>query len=187
MEVTDDVIVVEVLGGQRESYRVLVDRYRRQIFNLMYRYSQNDEDAADLTQESFVKAYRRLGQYRPGGRFFSWLYALAVNVAKDWYRNSRRRQSLRLDLARNSEPLGEISQQEIQVQRRQQMDLVEGALAQLSPTTREMVVLRYRHEQGIKEIARIFEMGHSAVKMRISRALRQLRKILEEEGNDEGA
>ncbi len=179
MEAADDEIVKQVLGGSRNRYRFLISRYERQIFNLMFRYSRNDDDAADLTQEVFVKAYSRLDQYRYGERFFSWLYALAVNLAKDWYRKGRRRQELRTDLLHNEiEVSGFVSRQEEGLERSEEIKFLEDALGKLSHRNREMVILRYQQERSIKEIVEIFGMGESAVKMRIARALKQLRMII---------
>ncbi len=179
MEAADDEIVKQVLGGSRNRYRFLVSRYERQIFNLMFRYSHNDDDAADLTQEVFVKAYSRLDQYRYDDRFFSWLYALAVNLARDWYRKRCRSQELCTELVDNELKVpGSVSRQEEGLERSEEIKFLEDALGQLSHRNREMVILRYQQERSIKEIVEIFDMGESAVKMRLSRALKQLRKII---------
>ncbi len=178
MEAADDEIVRQVLGGRRNRYRVLISRYERQIFNLMFRYSRNDEDAVDLTQEAFVKAYSRLEQYRYGDRFFSWFYSLAVNLARDWYRRKRRHHEMHANLFQEAEAPEHISTQEEQLEQSQEMALLEDALGQLSHINREIVILRYRQERSIKEIMEIFDMGESAVKMRLSRAVKQLRQII---------
>ena len=86
MERSDREIVKQVLGGEVDLYAVLVERYHRQIFNLMYRFSHKDQDAADLTQDVFLRAYEKLASYRVERSFFSWLYALASNLATDWSR-----------------------------------------------------------------------------------------------------
>ncbi|WP_456385234.1 RNA polymerase sigma factor [Desulfolithobacter sp.] len=182
MEKPDDEIVQEVLDGNREQYRILVIRYQRQIYNLMYRYCRNDDDAADLTQEAFVRAFTRLHQYCTGQRFFSWLYSLAVNLARDWYRKSRNRQALRRDLMTNSAPLDTGSSQQEKMEQDQEMEQLVAALDLLPEKTREIVILRYHHELPIKEVAKIFGLGESAVKMRLSRAMQQLRNIMQEDG-----
>lgn len=184
MEIPDDVIVQEVLDGNRERYRLLVTRYQRQIYNLMYRYCRNDEDAADLTQEAFVRVFTRLHQYRTGQRFFSWLYSLAVNLARDWYRKSRKQQALRSELITNSAALNTGSVQQEKMEQDQEILQLEQALDLLPDKTREIVILRYRHELSIKEVAKVFGLGESAVKMRLSRAMQQLRNIMQEDGRD---
>ncbi|WP_457575025.1 RNA polymerase sigma factor [Desulfolithobacter sp.] len=184
MDIPDDVIVQDVLDGNRERYRLLVTRYQRQIYNLMYRYCRNEEDAADLTQEAFVRAFTRLHQYRTGQRFFSWLYSLAVNLARDWYRKSRKRQALQSELITNSPELGTGSLQEEKMEQDQEILQVMQALDLLPDKTREIVILRYRHELSIKEVAKVFGLGESAVKMRLSRAIQQLRNIMRKNGWD---
>ena len=86
METSDETLVTEVLEGNTDAFATIVDRYKIQIYNLMYRYSYKSEDAADMTQEVFCRAFERLNQYRNTNRFFSWLYTLALNHAKDWQR-----------------------------------------------------------------------------------------------------
>ena len=84
MEITDEILVTEVLQGKTEAFAHIVDRYKVQIYNLMYRYSHTTEDAKDMTQEVFCRAFERLNKYQQKSRFFSWLYTLALNYAKDW-------------------------------------------------------------------------------------------------------
>ena len=71
----EDEVILSVLDGKREAYALLVDAYRTQIFNLAYRMTGNYEDASDLAQETFIKAYQNLRQFDPGKRFFTWLYS----------------------------------------------------------------------------------------------------------------
>ena len=186
MEPTDDTIIENVLNGNTEAYRFLVERYQRQIFNLMYRYSRNDEDAADLTQEAFVKAFMKLKQYRSGNRFFSWLYSLAVNLARDWCRKKSRQQTVRHELNNHSMVIDRgASVQQEKLEYDQEILLLQQALDRLPDETREIVLLRYRQEMPIKEVTAIFGLGESAVKMRLSRALQQLRNIMHEDGRNE--
>jgi len=186
MEPTDDTIIENVLNGNTEAYRFLVERYQRQIFNLMYRYSRNDEDAADLTQEAFVKAFTKLKQYRSGNRFFSWLYSLAVNLARDWWRKKSRQQPVRHELNNHSMVIDRgASVQQEKLEYDQEILLLQQALDRLPDETREIVLLRYRQEMPIKEVTAIFGLGESAVKMRLSRALQQLRNIMHEDRRNE--
>ena len=90
-EIPDEILVAMVLRGETEAFAYIVDRYKVQIYNLMYRFSNSAEDAADLTQEVFCKTFERLNQYRKRNQFFSWLYTLALNHARDWSKKKHNR------------------------------------------------------------------------------------------------
>lgn len=86
MSETDEEIIEEVLAGNTQIFEVLVNRYERPVYNLMYRYSNNVEEAADLTQDVFLSVFRNLGTFKQGKGFFSWMYTIALNRARDWAR-----------------------------------------------------------------------------------------------------
>ena len=98
MEMSDDTLVSMVQQGEHEAFAYIVERYKIQIYNLMYRYSNSREDAADMTQDVFCRAFERLNRYQKRNRFFPWLYTLALNHARDWTkkRNIRRRKLAQL-------------------------------------------------------------------------------------------
>ena len=174
MELSDEILVTEVLQGNTEAFAHIVDRYKVQIYNLMYRYSHTTEGATDMTQEVFCRAFERLNKYQQRSQFFSWLYTLALNYAKDWQKkkNNRRRKLAQFSAeTEKNESTSAHSLLEVD----QEMDSLNEALATLPDDRREMVVLRYRHECSIKELAEIFDLSESAVKMRLHRALEDLR------------
>jgi len=177
MEKSDESLVAHVRRGNSEAFALIVDRYKVQIFNLMYRFSNKTEDASDMTQEVFCRAFERLSRYQERQQFFSWLYSLALNYAKDWQKkkNNRRR-----GLARFSAEAGrnQAAPVYVRLEADQAADSLDAALKTLPDDRREMVILRYRHERSIRELAEIFDLSESAVKMRLHRALEDLRNIL---------
>ena len=171
---SDDTLVSMVQRGESEAFAYIVERYKIQIYNLMYRYSNSREDAADMTQDVFCRAFERLNRYQKRNQFFSWLYTLALNYAKDWQKKKNRS---RRKLAQFSAETGKnesISAHSL-LEVDQEVDSLNEALATLPGDRREMVLLRYRHECTIKELVEIFELSESAVKMRLHRALEDLR------------
>ncbi len=179
----EEKIIDQVLAGQVHRYGLLVERYQGPIYNLMYRHCRSREEAADLSQEVFLRAYEKLSSYRREQRFFSWLYTLAINRARDWQR-ARRRQDNHMEELRHQEPAGStVSEPEKKVMELQSHQLLYRALEQLEPETREILLARYQNEMRIREVAGIFSLSESAVKMRISRALRTLHTMLEEHEN----
>lgn len=172
---SDEGIVRQVVGGKVQSYGMLVQRYERPIFNLMYRYCRSDQEAADLSQDVFLRVYERLGSFDCRRKFFPWLYTLAMNRAKDWQRsNSRKLQGL-AKLQWQAPELDTGSHQEQRLLVQEEIEGLYGALDSLPDTTRELLLLRYRQELPIRELVSIFNLSESAVKMRISRALEQMK------------
>lgn len=181
MHYSDEYMVKKVLAGEKQFFAQIVDRYQRQVYNLMFRYTGNPEESADLTQEAFWLAFDRLPTFRNEGRFFSWLYKLALNLAYDWVRkrNNSKVHYLSFD---NTNEGQTAATQHTQLEFKEEVQLVEQSLLQLSERTREVLILRYRHEQAIKEVAEIFDLSESAVKMRIKRGLEQLREAMSKKG-----
>ena len=173
MEISDDTLINNILGGDNDSFAVIVERYKIQVYNLMYRYSGSAEDAADMAQDVFCRAFERLGQYRNQKSFFAWLYTLALNYARDWARKRTTRERTITAFARENITNETILPERILEADQQARGLV-AALETLAEDRREMVLLKYRHERSIKEIAEIFEISESAVKMRLHRALDEL-------------
>jgi len=174
MEISDQTLVAEVLDGNTGAFAHIVERYKVQIYNLMYRFSATPDDAADMAQEVFCRAFERLDQYQERSQFFSWLYTLALNHARDWQR--KKNNQIR-GLARFSAEL--MNEQALPVCSSLEADQETGslnrALETLPADRREMLLLRYRHECSIRELAEIFDISESAVKMRLHRALEDLR------------
>jgi RNA polymerase sigma-70 factor (ECF subfamily) len=175
----DEDIVKKVLAGEKQLYEVLVDRYQRPLYNLMYRYSRNTEEAADLTQDAFVRAFDKLHLFRAETAFFPWLYRLAVNLAGDWSRKKNRRHA-KLHILQN-EFLDEQADKDActRMENREELRQVQHALRELPSRIREILIFRYRHDRSIRDVADAFSLSESAVKMRIKRGLAQLRSILE--------
>ena len=181
---SDEDLVRRVLKGKVQVYARLVERYERPVFNLMYRYCRCEQEAADLSQDVFLRVYERLSSFNGQRKFFPWLYTLALNRAKDWQRrNSRKRRKL-AELRWEVPAAGIRSQQEKQLLEQEEVVSLYGALDTLPDETREMVLLRYKQELSIRELATIFQLSESAVKMRIVRALERMRSVLEGDRHD---
>ena len=185
IQATDEEIINEVLAGKTQRFAILVERYQRPVYNLMYRYTESVEESADLTQDVFVAAYGKLKSFKPGKGFFSWLYTISLNRARDWYRMNSRR------WAKMPELTYELQQTQVTQQTKLEQQEVKSsmnrALARLPEETREILILRYRHERSILEVAEIFNISESAAKMRIKRGLASLQQQLEQDVTHERA
>ncbi|KJS00378.1 MAG: hypothetical protein VR65_12780 [Desulfobulbaceae bacterium BRH_c16a] len=184
MSLSDEDVVDGVLAGEKELYAVLVQRYQRPVYNLMYRYSLHAEEAADLTQEVFLRTFDRLRSFRSGSSFFPWLYALAINQANDWSRK-RSRHKVKMDGYGQESTLSESpADQQTLMEAKETEAVVDRALAVLPVKTRELLIFRYRHDRSIREAASVFKLSESAVKMRIKRGLDELQQELQKAGFD---
>lgn len=177
-DASDETLVQLVLKGETHLFAKIIDRYERPVYNLMYRYCRSEEEAADLSQDVFLRVYDRLSSFNRSRRFFPWLYTLAVNRANDWHRSHSNNRK-KLDEFRWEIPKTEAgSDQEERIIDREELDNLYKALDQLPEVTREMIMLRYRQELPIFELADIFKVSESAVKMRIARGLEKMKAIL---------
>src|SRR5215475_5330769 len=91
MELTDAAFVAKARSGDADAYRVLVERHSRSLFRLAFRMTGNDQDAEDVVQESFLRAYRQLGKFDERASFGTWLYRIATNYSLDLVRSRKRR------------------------------------------------------------------------------------------------
>jgi RNA polymerase sigma-70 factor, ECF subfamily len=173
----DHIIIRRVLGGDKNAYGILVQRYQKPIFNLMRRTTGSLDQAADLAQETFIKAYENLERFHPGRKFFPWLYTIGLNHARDFLRKNKKNERFEdppVSLTKGfdaSEPQERLSNY-LDFQR------LESALLQLPLIYREALMLRYHEELTIHDVAKALQISKSAAKMRISRGLEMLRDLV---------
>ncbi|MBW1980524.1 MAG: RNA polymerase sigma factor [Deltaproteobacteria bacterium] len=182
MNTNDDQRVIEqVLAGDVDSFADLIERYQKPIYNLMFRATGSAEEAAELTQEAFVRTYENLPRFHRGRKFFPWLYTISLNVARDYGRRTNRSINRHTDKA-----LEQLSNCRFHGEQQQNVcDSIdylrlEEALGTLPLLYREALVLRYHEELAVREIAEALSISISAAKMRISRGLEMLRGCLKE-------
>lgn len=166
--------------GDREAFRVLVDRYSHEMFRLAYRLTGNEQDAEDVVQETFLRAFRRIDRYDARNRVSSWLYAIATNYAIDLLRRRKRWRTTEVEPTEQQGPLLSAAPGPEQAAFGGQIGArVAEAMDDLSP--RERIAFTLRHHEGlsINEIGRVMGLGTSATKNHIFRAVRKLRVRLQ--------
>ena len=173
-------MVAAVLAGNRQAFAPLVEQNQAVIYNFTYRYTRSRTDAEDLTQETFLRAFRHLHQYRCHLPFHNWLYGIAANVCRDW----SRRCSVRPPTARRPEENGENpsaiadadpSDLMNNAENRRQL---EEAVRALPDSYKTAFILFYIQEVSQAEIARALGLPLTVVKNRLYRARMMLRKSL---------
>jgi RNA polymerase sigma-70 factor (ECF subfamily) len=173
-------IVLEVLGGEANAYALLVRHYERPIFNLMVRMTGSQEDALDLAQETFLRAYEKLDGFKTSTRFFPWLYAIGLNLARDFLRKKKLDTVWIENVSEASPGMCVGPNQEREVLDRLDAVRVAEAMGRLPVEYREAIILRYKEELPMKDIAKALDVSVSGAKMRVSRGLGKLRDLVAE-------
>ena len=182
VEQTDAELVKQTLCGTTQAYNSLVQRYQRQVYNLAYRMLGNAEDAGDLVQETFLRAYNALGTFRQDASFLTWLYKIASNLCIDQLRSRKAKNALSLDveIAEGREPSGDsrANGPEEAAVRDSVSEVVQRAIKNLPERYRVVVVMRHLQDMSVDEIARSLNMPTGTVKTHLFRAREMLRERL---------
>ena len=174
-EADDRTLVALCLAGRRAAFEVVVERQRRQVYQLCYRYVGNHEDAADLAQDAFIRAFKGLKGFKGSSSLSTWLYRIAVNVCLN-------RLALKAPKGQPLE-LGELvdlraERPDAALLRDERAAEVRAAIRQLPPKQRATLILRIYHELPHEEIAGILGSSVGAAKANLFHALANLKKLL---------
>jgi RNA polymerase sigma-70 factor (ECF subfamily) len=185
MELTDTAAAEQARQGDQHAFRVLVERHSRALFRLTYRMTQNEQDAEDLVQETFLRAYKQLQRFDGRSAFSTWLHRIAVNCSLDLLRARKNRREQQtsgaespalhwLDQIRTPDPSPERLSQSGEI-----LSLLAPALEQLSEMERTAFLLRHYEDASIAEIAQTLNVEANAAKHSVFRAVQKLRRALQ--------
>ncbi len=177
----DDELIAWVRVGDQEAFAILVDRYKRQVYNLAYRLLGTPNDAEDASQETFIRAYTRLATYEPDGRFGAWLSAICSHWCIDTMRARRRRvQTVALGKVPESDRfISQVDGPEEVALMASSRDEVQVWLNALPPQYRTVLTLRYFQDLSYAEIADVLDEPVSTIRMRLFRARAMLQQVVE--------
>lgn len=185
-------VVQRIIDGDQEAFAQLVKEYEKPVYNLCLHMAGNSDDAQDLAQEAFLKAWRGLRFYKFEASFSTWLYRLTTNVCIDFLRQQKRRPTTSLTVGDEEDESAELEIRdylplpEEQVAQKDQHQIIMEALDALDDEFRMLLTLRVMEECSYEQIAEIMDLKVGTVKSRISRAREKLRRILAENGNNFG-
>ena len=186
MTSTDEELVARSKGGDADSFNQLILRWERPIYALAYRVIGREEDARDVCQETFLRAFRALPGFKGEAKFSSWVYRIALNLCRDWMRKQRRAPTVQMpegvdpiDMASERGPAESI---ETLVARRELSAVVEEAMTLLPEEQRMAIILKEYHGMTFQEIADLQGCPLSTVKTRLYQGLSVLRRHLEKNG-----
>jgi RNA polymerase sigma-70 factor, ECF subfamily len=187
---TDEELVSRSMGGDPESFNQLIRRWERPIYALAYRTIGREDDARDVVQETFLRAFRGLSGFKGQAKFSSWLYRITLNLCRDWMRRQRRTPVIAtpdgvdlVELAGESET---VETADAAVVRKDLSRAVARAMAALPEEQRAAIVLKEYHDLTFQEIADLLGCPLSTVKTRLYQGLTVLRKELERSGIHSG-
>lgn len=182
-------VIRQVCAGDTDAFEALVTAYQKQVYNLALRTVGNEEDAADMTQEAFLRAYRSLGSFRGDSKFSVWLYRLTTNICIDFLRSRGRRPTVSLTAADEDEEPQELDVADDRfdpVQSLERAELrraVQRGLASLPEDYRRILMLRELSGLSYAEIGQVLRLEEGTVKSRLFRARKKLCDFLRKDGN----
>ena len=171
-EADDDILVKQCLSGNKQAFEAVVDKYQQPLFNVAYRFLDCFEDAEDVTQTVFIKAFEKLHTYNNRYKLFSWLYKIAVHESLN-YRNARKpNQTLNENIvSKDATPEKSYNQRELAKN-------MGDALNRLKDEYRIVIILKHYQDLSYEEMSKILEIPVKTVKSRLFTARQQLREIL---------
>jgi RNA polymerase sigma-70 factor (ECF subfamily) len=187
---TDEELVALARTGDTDAFNQLVLRWERPIYALAYRVIGREEDARDVSQETFLRAYRALPGFKGQAKFSSWLYRIAMNLCRDWIRKQRRTPVVQVpegvDIADMAADRGPVESIEDLVERRQLSAVVADAMRALPEEQRTAIILKEYHGMTFQEIADLQQCPLSTVKTRLYQGLTVLRRLLDQRAAQQG-
>lgn len=188
---TDEDLMEYFQGGTVQAFNVLVSRYKDRLHNFLYRYTHSHEDCEDLVQETFLRVHRSRHSYERIAKFSTWMYTIALNLAKSLYKKKQRMQKVSIHEDPDDNESREMTFEDSNILQDEELHQklcikeLEKALMHLNEEFREAIVLRDIQELSYEEIAEITGTAMGTVKSRINRGRLQLQEILTEYINSE--
>ena len=183
MEQNDRAFVTRARSGDTDAFRALVERHSRALFRLAFRMTENAQDAEDVVQESFLRAYRQLDRFDERASFGTWIYRIATNCSLDLVRVRKRRNQAPVTAEEPGDSVPELPSLDPSPERialsGEVRERLAAAMGQLSETERAAFVLRHYEGLRLEEISRVLDCQPGAAKHSVFRAVQKLRRALE--------
>ncbi|MBS1915586.1 MAG: sigma-70 family RNA polymerase sigma factor [Bacteroidetes bacterium] len=178
--VTDTEIISRVLKGEQQIFAQLVERYQNYVFTLVSRMVESREDAEEVSQDIFVKAYRSLADFRGDSKFSTWLYTIARTSSITFLRK-KKLDTISMD---NEKTFVQAENRESSfkaniIEQKSRQAMVNEAIAMLSPDDAQIITLFYKAEQSLEEMGKILGMEPNTVKVKLHRARQRLKEKME--------
>lgn len=176
----DNEVISKVLQGDQQAYALFVDRYQNYVFTLALRMVKSREDAEELAQDVFIKAYKYLGDFRGASKFSTWLYTIVNNTCISFLRKKRQvLHSLDDEKVFATADNLDSGMRANQVEQKSRLSMVQEAINLLQPDDAQILTLFYKAEQSLEETAQVLGIAVNAAKVRLHRARTRLKEKME--------
>jgi len=185
-EPVDTDIIAQVLGGERNAYALLVERYQNFVFTIVLRYIKSREDAEEVAQDVFVKAYRSLADFKGTAKFSTWLYTVTTTTCITFLRKKKLEvQSLDNERVFEAADSVDSGMRANQIEQKSRVNMVNEAIRMLGADDAQIITLFYKGEQTLDEIAQILGKETNAVKVQLHRARGRLKDKMQKYFSEE--
>ncbi len=181
----DQALVERAQKGEHKAFELLVSKYQRRLTRLLSRFIKDEHEVNDVTQEALIKAYRALPNFRGESAFYTWLYRIGINTAKNFLATSGKRLVIQADVANDEGDILDVTEQvadyhtpEAEMVNREILETVEAAVSRLPEDLRKAITLREMEGLSYEEIAQIMDCPIGTVRSRIFRAREVIAKDL---------
>lgn len=176
----DQLIITKVLQGDVNSFSILVDNYKDMVFSLAFKLTKSREEAEEISQDTFIKAYKKLVDFKGDSKFSTWLYRIAYHTSLDAIKKNKN--------SRNTFEINEVTGHRIQsiettlqgIERKERAELMKNCLLKLPEEERTIIWMFYYEELSLKEITEVTDFSESNLKVKLHRARKKLLTIVKE-------
>lgn len=176
----DEQIIDRILNGEQSAFALLVERYQNYVFTLVLRFTENREDAEEIAQDTFVKAYRSLADFRGDSKFSTWLFTITRTTCLSFLRKKKlNTQSLDNERTNLQVENRESGFNANLVEQKSKHAMLNQAISMLSPDDAQVLNLFYKGDQTLDEIGKIMRLDPNTVKVKLHRARQRLRQKME--------
>lgn len=176
----DQLIITKVLQGDVNSFSILVDNYKDMVFSLAFKMTKSREEAEEISQDTFIKAYKKLVDFKGDSKFSTWLYRIAYHTSLDAIKKNKN--------SRNTFEINEVTGHQIQsiettlqgIERKERAELMKNCLLKLPEEERTIIWMFYYEELSLKEITEVTDFSESNLKVKLHRARKKLLTIVKE-------
>lgn len=181
---TDESLIERIKLGDNSAFELLVKRYQQKVFQTCIGFVHNEEDAADLTQEVFIRVYKRLHTFKGNSTFSTWLYRISINMSLNFLRKQKVRHLFtRIDVEDEDKELIAEERTDQNILRRDEKKKIASILQKLTVAQRKAFVLSHYQELSNKELADVLEISIKAAESLLYRARVRLQEILNKNNN----
>ncbi|WP_159950755.1 RNA polymerase sigma factor [Polaribacter septentrionalilitoris] len=175
----DQLYITKVINGDTNAFAYLVDNYKGMIYTLAYKMTKSREEAEEISQDTFIKAYRNLSKFKGDSKFSTWLYRIGYHASLDAIKKNKK--------SNNTFEINEVTFNQIKsvedvlegIERKERAEILDKCLTQLPEDECSMIWMFYYDELSLKEIIEVTQLSQANVKVKLHRARKRLLKIVE--------